>query len=131
MHLQVLSKAGSFPIRMVGFPGIQGAVVIGIQGMGVNTPNAAAVAAATVGFAKELHIPKGIIFTIGLLSIIVAAGNLAVVTRFTGNTFSTDGATPKVQVICALVQAIFGIVFLLNIIGVKLSGSKGVSKRIY
>jgi hypothetical protein len=34
--------------------------------MGVSTPSAAAVAAATVGFEGEQHIPNGIIFTIGM-----------------------------------------------------------------
>jgi hypothetical protein len=32
--------------------------------MGVSTPRAAAVAAATVGFASDLHIPNGMILTI-------------------------------------------------------------------
>ena len=36
-----------------------------MQGIGVSTPRAAAVAAATVGFAIELHIPNGMMFTIG------------------------------------------------------------------
>lgn len=43
----------------VGEPGIQGAVVTGMQGIGVKTPNAAAVAEATVGFAGDEHMPKG------------------------------------------------------------------------
>ena len=51
-----------------------GQVVTGIQGMGVSTPNAAAVAAATVGFAGEVHMPKGMIFMNGLLSMILAIG---------------------------------------------------------
>ena len=66
MHLQVLSIAGVLPIKIVGFPRIQGDVVTGIQGMGVNTPNAAVVAAATIGFASEVHITNGKIFTIGM-----------------------------------------------------------------
>jgi hypothetical protein len=37
----------------------------GMQGIGVNTPCAAVVAEATVGFARDMHIPKGGIFTIG------------------------------------------------------------------
>jgi hypothetical protein len=49
MHInrQLLSKAGLWPIMTVGAPGDQGAVVTGIQGWGVNTPNAADVAEAT------------------------------------------------------------------------------------
>lgn len=64
-HLQLLLRAGKLLIKTVGVPGIQGAGITGTQGIGVNTPKAAVVAAATVGFAKELHIPKGGILTIG------------------------------------------------------------------
>lgn len=42
-------KAGILPIKTVGEPGVHGAAVTGIQGIGVNTPSAAAVAAATMG----------------------------------------------------------------------------------
>jgi hypothetical protein len=42
--------------------------------MGVNAPIAAAVADATVGFISEEHIPNGMTFTSGLLSITVAKG---------------------------------------------------------
>ena len=53
----------------VGQPGTHGAGMLGTQGIGVNTPPAAAVADATCGLAGLLHIPK-----VGnLLSIIVAA----------------------------------------------------------
>lgn len=62
------------PIITVGAPGAHGAGVTGTQGMGVNTPKAAAVAAATVGLEGELHIPKGGMLTIGLPSMMVAAG---------------------------------------------------------
>jgi len=64
--------------------------------MGVKTPKAAAVADATVGLAKELHIPNGIMLTIGAKSIIVAAGVVAN-TRLTGSTINVDGATPKLH----------------------------------
>lgn len=59
ISLQVLSTAGIPPINTVGIPGIHGAAVAGTQGIGVSTPNAAAVAEATVGFAMLEHIPKG------------------------------------------------------------------------
>jgi hypothetical protein len=36
-----------------------------MHGMGVITPSAAAVAAATTGFDVELHMAKGMIFIIG------------------------------------------------------------------
>lgn len=65
MHLHVLFTAGFPPTITVGEPGAHGPAVAGIQGMGVNTPNAAAVAAATVGFARDEHMPKGMIFTMG------------------------------------------------------------------
>ncbi len=66
MHLDELFSAGLLPMSTVGAPGNQGATVFGMQGMGVNTPNAAAVAAATVGLATLVQAPKGIIFTNGM-----------------------------------------------------------------
>ena len=53
-----LSRAGKLPSRIVSSPGTQGAGVLGIHGMGVSTPKAAAVAAATVGFAGDMHMPR-------------------------------------------------------------------------
>jgi hypothetical protein len=88
---------GCPPKSTVGFPGVQGTTVLGIQGIGVKTPKAAAVAAATIGFAKDRHIPKGIIFIIGLLSIIFAAGLLSVKTLFKGKITKVPGASPKVH----------------------------------
>ena len=67
-----------------------------MHGMGVNTPIAAAVAAATVGFAGELHTPNGRIFTIGALSIIFASG-VPVKTLLTGRTIKEFGAAPKLH----------------------------------
>ncbi len=66
MHFEMLSSAGILAINTVGAPTTHGDDVAGTHGIGVNTPSAAAVAAATVGFAGELHIPKGMIFTSGL-----------------------------------------------------------------
>jgi hypothetical protein len=99
-HLELSFSAGWFANITVGEPGAQGAVTTGMQGMGVSTPSAAAVAAATVGFAMELHIANGRMFTIGLLSMIFASGIIDIV-LFIGRTFSVDGATPKLQVIIA------------------------------
>ena len=65
MHLLVLFSAGMLAINTVGAPGTHGAGVAGTHGMGVRTPNAAVVAAATLGFAIELHIPNGMMFNIG------------------------------------------------------------------
>jgi hypothetical protein len=96
INLELLLSAGILPICTVGQPGAHGAAVTGMQGIGVKTPNAAAVAAATIGLAMDWHMPKGKIFTIGLLSIILAIG-IVVVTRFAGNTISELGATPKLH----------------------------------
>lgn len=102
MHIsfELLFKAGRFAKSTVGEPGAHGAGVTGTHGMGVNTPSAAAVAEATVGFANELHIPKGSIFTIETLSMILAAG-IVLTTLLFGNTVRQDGAAPKLHWSCA------------------------------
>jgi len=81
-------------ISTVGEPGIQGAGMIGVQGMGIKAPKAAAVADATAGLASEVHIAKGRMFKKGTLSIMLAIGML-VETRFFGKTISDEGAAPK------------------------------------
>ena len=66
IRLAVLPRAGAFASRKVGGPpGIQGAMVTGWQGMGVSTPSAVAVAAATCGLARLMHMPKGGMLTKG------------------------------------------------------------------
>jgi hypothetical protein len=100
MQVQVLFSAGMLPIMVVAAPGVHGEVVTGMQGMGVNTPRAAAVAEATVGLAMDMHIPKGGMLVIGMKSMMLAAGAVAF-TLFTGNTLSADGAIPKVHIITA------------------------------
>ena len=76
-----------------------------MQGAGVKTPKAAAVAAITIGFAGELHIPKGGILAIGAKSIIVAArGPDAMTGGPFGITFKTLGAAPKLHLIAAPAQ---------------------------
>ncbi len=50
----------------VGEPGVQGAGVLGTQGIGVSTPIAADVAEAVAGKPRELQTPKGGILTSGL-----------------------------------------------------------------
>jgi hypothetical protein len=47
-------------------PGDQGAAVAGMQGCGVKVPEAAAVAAATIGLAGLWHMPKGAMFISGM-----------------------------------------------------------------
>lgn len=51
--VDVLFSAGALHSRTVGAPGSQGAGVAGMHGIGVNTPAAAAVAIATIGFAGD------------------------------------------------------------------------------
>ena len=92
------------PIKTVGEPGAHGAGVTGTHGMGVRTPRAAAVAAATVGFDGELHMPNGGMFTMGALSMIVAAGGPPASTWLVGKTTRLLGATPKLHCIIAPIQ---------------------------
>lgn len=87
----------------VGTPGTQGAGNTGTQGIGVRTPSAAAVAAATVGFDGVVHMPKGSTFIIGTLSVMTPATRLLVSTG-RGVALKTDGAMPKLQFIIAVVQ---------------------------
>jgi hypothetical protein len=94
-------KAGFYPTSTVGEPGVHGATVAGTQGIGVKTPIAADVALATVGLAKELHIPKGMMFVKGLLSIIVPTGLFPAITLSADSKAKTLGAAPKVHVSCA------------------------------
>jgi hypothetical protein len=75
-----------------------------MQGCGVSTPKAADVAAATAGLARLVHAPKGRIFTMGMWSMMVAAGWLLVIVLFTGNTASWLGARPKLHVSVAQLQ---------------------------
>ena len=101
--MELLFKAGRLPISTVGEPGIQGAAVMGMQGMGTSAPMAAAVAAATIGLAIDWHMPKGSTLTMGLLSMMLAAG-VPVMTRFRGRTMSEPGIMPKVHCVIAPVQ---------------------------
>jgi len=101
MHLLVFVSAGCPCIMLCGLPGIHGAVTAGMQGMGVSTPMAAAVAEATVGLLRVLHMPKGMMFTIGAKSMMLARGMLPINLVRDGRTMSDDGARPKVHVIMA------------------------------
>jgi hypothetical protein len=96
MSFDELFNVGILASKTVGEPGTQGAVVMGIQGIGTSAPIAAAEAAATIGLAIDWHIPNGRILTIGLLSIMFASGTL-VSTKFKGKTIRVPGATPKVH----------------------------------
>ena len=65
INLELLFRAGMPHNSTVGAPGTQGAMVMGMQGIGVSTPRAAAVAAATMGLAGLWHMPKGGTFIMG------------------------------------------------------------------
>jgi hypothetical protein len=102
LHSEPAVNAGAPPIFVRSAPGFHGPALTGTHGIGVSTPSAAEVAAATVGFDKLVHIPNGGMFTIGAMSLIVAAGLPSMNTRLIGNTFSVDGASPKLHVIIAV-----------------------------
>jgi hypothetical protein len=89
------TNAGLPPIVVRGAVGIQVPAIAGTHGIGVRTPSAAAVAAATVGLAMLEHIPNGAILTIGTMSLIAAAGRPSMVTLLIGKMFSVVGAKPK------------------------------------
>jgi hypothetical protein len=99
MSRHVVLSAGLLPTVTVGEPGVQGAVVTGIQGCGVSTPMAADVAAATCGLLNVVHMPNGIIFFMGTLSSIVAAGRLPALVRFSGVMVKVLGIVPKLHCI--------------------------------
>jgi hypothetical protein len=97
MQLQVAPdvSAGLPPIKVRGAIGVHGPAVTGTHGIGVSTPSALAVAAATVGFAMLEHMPNGGMFTTGIESAMAAAGRPSIMTRATGSTTSVDGANPN------------------------------------
>jgi hypothetical protein len=86
MHWRVEDgcNAGAPPACIFGEPPFHGKVVTGMQGMGVSTPKAAAVAAATCGLAGDAQTPKGEMLTSGAMSYTFAA-------RVGGRTFRTPG----------------------------------------
>ncbi len=68
ISLQSCVRQGFPPIMMVGFVGIHVPAGTGVQGWGVRTPSAAAVADATAGLASDVHMPKGPTFVMGAQS---------------------------------------------------------------
>jgi len=96
-HIESEFNAGLLPIITVGEPGTHGAEVTGMHGIGVSTPSAAAVAAATVGLLSVVHMPNGAMLSIGTWSMIVAAGLPPAIVNPVGSTASTDGAAPKLH----------------------------------
>jgi hypothetical protein len=94
--------AGVPPINVVAVGGSHGPVGTGTHGIGVSTPRAAAVAAATVGLDRLVHIPKGGMLTNGTMSSIVAAGLPSISTRRKGRMLRGDGEIPNEHNICAV-----------------------------
>src|SRR5688572_24042133 len=97
MSLESLVSAGRPPTRTLGLPGVQVPAGTGMHGIGVSTPRAAAVAAATIGLDASWHMPNGATFMIGATSPMLAAGPPAS-GRPSGITLSADGATPPVHI---------------------------------
>src|SRR5947207_2103962 len=121
VNLQLSLSAGMLPIIVVGTPGTQGAGVAGTHGIGVSTPSAAVVAAATTGLEGLLQTPNGMMLTIGAWSMIAAAGNPPAMTRLTGSTLRALGAAPKLQVIIAPVVIWKGIARHPDVIRARIS----------
>lgn len=103
MHTLQLERinAGCPCTNTWGLPGIQGEVMAGMHGIGVNTPIAAEVAAATVGLDRVLHMPKGMMFTMGAKSMIFPLGTLLSISVRPGLAINDEGAMPKVHVMIA------------------------------
>src|SRR5262245_12681369 len=95
ISLEVLSSAGALSRSTVTAPGTHGEVVAGMQGIGVSTPIAAAVAAATCGLAMLWQAPNGMMFFMGMWSRMFAAGLLLVITLCSGVTTNVLGAIPN------------------------------------
>ena len=87
----------SFPCTFTFAQGcVQSSKVQGIQGIGVNTPIAAAVAAITIGFAGLEHMPKGRMFRNGIWSDLTATGRTDF-TFLSGSTIIGVGMFPKLH----------------------------------
>jgi hypothetical protein len=68
-----------------------------MQGMGVSTPMAAAVAEATDGLAIDWHIPKGAMLTMGLLSMMLPIAIFIHLGRVGSKMENVLGAIPKLH----------------------------------
>ena len=93
-----LVSAGAPCTSTCGKPGIHGDTMAGMQGIGVKTPMAAAVAAITSGLVGAEHMPKEGMLTKGTKSVMFAFGRPDSKTVLTGSTDSGPGAIPKLQV---------------------------------
>jgi hypothetical protein len=101
LQIDPVVRAWFPPIVVRSAPGTQRPITAGLHGIGVSTPSAALVAAATVGFAKLMHIPKVMMFIPGTVSCTEAAGWPSIITLLIGMTISDDGAMPKLHCMTA------------------------------
>lgn len=97
LHTEPNTRPWIPPIIVRGAPGTHRPTTAGTHGIGVRTPSAALVAAATVGLAKLEHIPNGGMLTPVIVSCTVAAGLPSMVTRLVGKAIKEDGAMPKLH----------------------------------
>jgi len=95
-HVDVTSTHGRPPIWADTDPAVHGAPVAGTHGWGVRTPWAAAVAVATWGLPRLMHMPKGGMLVSGMVSAIVATGVVADTIGVA--TMRLAGVAPMVQV---------------------------------
>ena len=100
--MALLISAGEF-ITIVFPGGAHDAVISGTHGIGVSTPQAAAVADATVGLLIDWHMPNDIIFVIGIMSVTLAMSMLPHLGLVGTVTISVDGDIPKVH--CSIAPA--------------------------
>jgi hypothetical protein len=97
MHIDELFSAGWLPIKTVGDPGAH-TLVTGVQGIGTKTPKAAAVAAATAGFAMLMQRVNGVISANGVADIMLLPGTETPIVKLKGNVSSMLGAIPKLHI---------------------------------
>jgi hypothetical protein len=84
-------------IMTIAEPGDHGAASTGTHGMGVSTPWAAAVAAATPGFTWVVQRPNGAMLMFGWYAMTDAAGFSLASVALAGSTASADGAVPALH----------------------------------
>lgn len=92
-------RAGIPPSITFGEPGAHIPAGTGVHGMGVKDPIAAAVAAATAGFAILQQTPKGIMLAKGATEATVPGG-VGLITTGGGINTSAEGAAPMVHTAC-------------------------------
>ena len=97
MHVESIVAAAIPSTVTCAAPGAQGAETTGMQGCGVRAPIAALVAAATCGFDRLVHMPNGMMLTIGTFIAVVRTGRLEPLACGRGMTFTADGVMPKVH----------------------------------